>query len=148
MEVVGAMQSDVLRRMTTEEEERNPQLRRVLLCRSAAHPLHARVVGHVLAILQLAALNLPAHTGIVYVIQALSMQGVRKRCRRDSGASLKTSQQLLGHSDLETTLNMYSHTVSDSQRNAVERVAGVLFGVLDPVGLNSPPADNAGRRPN
>ena len=34
---------------------------------------------------------------------------------------------LLGHSDLETTLNVYTHTVSDSQRNAVERVAGVLF---------------------
>jgi integrase len=48
----------------------------------------------------------------------------------DSGASLKTSQELLGHSDLETTL-LYTHTVSDSQRNAVERVAGVLLGVLD-----------------
>jgi integrase len=45
----------------------------------------------------------------------------------DSGASLKTSQELLGHSDLETTLNVYTHTVPDSQRQAVERVAGVLF---------------------
>jgi integrase len=45
----------------------------------------------------------------------------------DSGASLKTSQELLGHSDLETTLNVYTHTVPDSQRTAVERVAGVLF---------------------
>jgi integrase len=66
----------------------------------------------------------------------------------DSGASLKTSQELLGHSDLETTLNVYTHTVSDSQRNAVERVAGVLFGVLDSIGLNSAPAATPGGRPN
>lgn len=45
----------------------------------------------------------------------------------DSGASLKASQELLGHSDLETTLGVYTHTIPDSQRNAVERVAGVLF---------------------
>jgi len=45
----------------------------------------------------------------------------------DNGASLKTSQAQLGHSDLETTLNLYTHTVPDSQRQAVERVGGVLF---------------------
>jgi integrase len=44
-----------------------------------------------------------------------------------NGASLKTAQTLLGHSDLETTLNTYTHAVSDSQSTAVERVAGVLF---------------------
>jgi integrase len=44
-----------------------------------------------------------------------------------NGESLMTAQALLGHSDLETTLNVYTHTVSDSQRDAVERVAGVLF---------------------
>src|SRR5215470_18957085 len=65
-----------------------------------------------------------------------------------NGESLKTAQALLGHSDLETTLNVYTHTISDSQRNAVERVAGVLFGVLDSVGLNSAPAATPGARPN
>ena len=45
----------------------------------------------------------------------------------DSGASLKTSQELLGHSDLETTLNVYTHTIPASHRKAVERVGGVLF---------------------
>jgi len=45
----------------------------------------------------------------------------------DRGGSLKTPQALLGHSDLETTLNTYTHAVPDSQRTAVERVAGVLF---------------------
>jgi integrase len=44
-----------------------------------------------------------------------------------NGETLKTAQTLLGHSDVETTLNTYTHAVSDSQRKAVERVAGVLF---------------------
>jgi integrase len=42
----------------------------------------------------------------------------------ENGESLKTAQALLGHSDLETTLNMYTHSVPDSQRIAVERLAG------------------------
>jgi hypothetical protein len=45
----------------------------------------------------------------------------------ENGESLKTAQVLLGHSDLETTLNTFTHSVPDSQRLAVERVAGVLF---------------------
>jgi integrase len=43
------------------------------------------------------------------------------------GASIKTAQSLLGHSDLGTTLNTYAHVIPDSQRRAVEQVAGVLF---------------------
>ena len=43
------------------------------------------------------------------------------------GESIKTAQAILGHSDLETTLNVYMHAIPDSQRRAVERVAGVLF---------------------
>jgi len=45
----------------------------------------------------------------------------------ESGESLKTAQALLGHSDLETTLNTYMHVIPDAQRRAVNRVAGVLF---------------------
>ncbi len=45
----------------------------------------------------------------------------------DVGESIKTAQSLLGHSDLGTTLNTYAHVIPDSQRRAVERVAGVLF---------------------
>jgi integrase len=44
----------------------------------------------------------------------------------DTGESLKTAQSLLGHSDLETTLGVYTHAIPDSQKRAVERVAGVL----------------------
>jgi integrase len=43
------------------------------------------------------------------------------------GESLKTAQAILGHSDLETTLNTYMHAIPDSQRRALEKVAGVLF---------------------
>jgi len=43
------------------------------------------------------------------------------------GESVKTAQAILGHSNLETTLNTYMHVIPDSQRRAVERVAGVLF---------------------
>lgn len=43
------------------------------------------------------------------------------------GESVKTAQAILGHSHLETTLNTYMHAIPDSQRRAVERVAGVLF---------------------
>src|SRR5262245_39276101 len=83
MEVVRTMQGDVLGRLPTEEEERNPQLRSILLRRSAAHPLHAGVVGDVLASLQhFATFNLPALGGIVDVVQTVSMQSVRKGCTR------------------------------------------------------------------
>lgn len=43
------------------------------------------------------------------------------------GESIKTAQAILGHSDIETTLNTYMHAIPDSQRLAVDRVAGVLF---------------------
>jgi integrase len=43
------------------------------------------------------------------------------------GESIKTAQALLGHSDLETTLNTYAHAIPSSQRRAVDRVAEVLF---------------------
>src|SRR2546429_844759 len=76
---MGTKQGDVLGRRPTEEEERYPQLRSVLLRCSAAHALHAGVVGDVRVILQhFATFNLPTHAGIVYVIQAISLQGVRK----------------------------------------------------------------------
>ncbi|MGO9841613.1 MAG: tyrosine-type recombinase/integrase [Candidatus Acidiferrales bacterium] len=45
----------------------------------------------------------------------------------EAGESIKTAQSLLVHSDLETTLNTYSHVLPDSQRRALERVSEVLF---------------------
>jgi len=43
------------------------------------------------------------------------------------GESLRTAQSLLGHSDLETTLNVYTHAIPDAQRRAVDKVAEILF---------------------
>jgi len=43
------------------------------------------------------------------------------------GESLRTAQALLGHSDLETTLNVYTHAIPEAQRRAVDKVAEVLF---------------------
>lgn len=43
------------------------------------------------------------------------------------GESMKTAQALLGHSDLETTLNTYAHALPASQRRAVNRVSEVMF---------------------
>jgi Phage integrase family len=47
------------------------------------------------------------------------------------GESIKTTQAILGHSDLEATLYVYSHPIPESQRRAIERVAEIL----DPNGL-------------
>jgi integrase len=58
------------------------------------------------------------------------------------GESVKTAQAILGHSDLGTTLNTYMHAIPDSQRRAVERVAGVLF---PDVPKSSPASNEAGR---
>jgi integrase len=61
----------------------------------------------------------------------------------DVGASLKTAQAQLGHSDLETTLNTYTHAIPDSQREAVERVSGILFSNVLKLG-----SDAKAARPN
>ena len=46
------------------------------------------------------------------------------------GESLKTAQAILGHSDLKTTLNTYTHAIPESQRRALEKVAEVLCPVV------------------
>ena len=43
------------------------------------------------------------------------------------GESLRTAQAILGHSDLKTTLNIYTHAIPESQKHAVEKVAGLVF---------------------
>ncbi|MCH5211283.1 MAG: tyrosine-type recombinase/integrase [Oscillospiraceae bacterium] len=41
----------------------------------------------------------------------------------DSGASVKTVQSCLGHSDASTTLNIYAHSFAKAQAKASEAVA-------------------------
>ncbi len=37
------------------------------------------------------------------------------------------AQAILGHSHLRSTLNVYTHAIPQSQKRAVEKVAGLLF---------------------
>jgi integrase len=46
------------------------------------------------------------------------------------GESLKMAQALLGHSDLETTLNVYTHAIPESQKRAVDKVAEIMFPIV------------------
>ena len=41
--------------------------------------------------------------------------------------SLRTAQTILEHSDLETTLNVYTHAIPESQKRAVDQVVDLLF---------------------
>ncbi len=50
----------------------------------------------------------------------------------DGGEPLKLAQAQLGHSDLATTLQVYTHVVPESQRRAVAK----LDRILDPNGPN------------
>jgi integrase len=49
---------------------------------------------------------------------------------------MKTAQAQLGHSDLETTLNIYTHAIPASQRRAVERMSEVMFSIVLELGEN------------
>ena len=44
----------------------------------------------------------------------------------ESGAPVSVAQAQLGHADPSITLGIYSHVIGDSQRRAVEKVAGIL----------------------
>jgi integrase len=43
-----------------------------------------------------------------------------------TGASPKVAQQQLRHADPTTTMRMYVHAMGKDQRDAVEKVAGIL----------------------
>jgi len=45
----------------------------------------------------------------------------------DAGESIKLAQAQLGHSDLGTTLQVYTHRIPESQRRAVDNLERVLF---------------------
>jgi integrase len=52
----------------------------------------------------------------------------------ESGVTLRAVQDILGQSDLETTLRIYTHAVPDSKRRAVANVAALLFPSVPPQG--------------
>jgi len=63
-----------------------------------------------------------------------SFRHVHATLLSELGEPLKTSQTILGHSDMQTTLQIYTHAVSESVLRAEERLAKA---VLDPIGPKS-----------
>src|SRR5277367_5514869 len=79
------MHGHVLGRILPKKEKRKPELSRILFCRSAAHSLYARIVADMLTVLKhFAAFDLPAHGGVIDVVQAFPLQGVSQTRRRRS----------------------------------------------------------------
>jgi integrase len=66
------------------------------------------------------ALSLPAITWYSFRHTHATLLG-------EVGESLRTAQAILGHSDLGTTLNVYTHAIPESQRRAVDKVANIVF---------------------
>jgi integrase len=58
----------------------------------------------------------------------------------DLRVPVKIAQEQLGHASIATTLNIYTHVVDASHRQAVEAVEDRLFVELDP---NGPKSTNA-----
>jgi integrase len=50
----------------------------------------------------------------------------------ESGATIRAAQDILGQSDVETTLRVYTHSVLDSKRSAITKVAALLFPSVPP----------------
>lgn len=50
----------------------------------------------------------------------------------ESGATIRAAQDILGQSDVETTLRIYTHSVPESKQRAVANVAALLFPSVPP----------------
>lgn len=62
-------------------------------------------------------------------IPAVTLKGLRHThatLMLESGVHPKVVQERLGHSTITTTMNVYSHVTPTMQRDAVDRVAGLL----------------------
>ena len=60
----------------------------------------------------------------------------------DLKVPVKIAQEQLGHASISTTLNIYTHVVEASHREAVEAVEERLFGEMDCFGLKSSTAED------
>jgi integrase len=61
------------------------------------------------------------------------------------GVSVKVVQERLGHSNIATTLDVYSHVTPEQDREAAEAVAAVILGnviVNDMSTISSETAEN------
>ena len=71
-----------------------------------------------------------------------SFRHVHATLLSELGESLRTSQAILGHSDMQTTLQVYTHAVSQSVLQAKERLPKL---VLDPNGPKLSPGRETGK---
>ncbi len=57
------------------------------------------------------------------------------------GTPLKVAQAQLGHSRLATTFEVYTHTTTNAQREAVVKLEGVLFPNVPKLGVDEKTPD-------
>jgi len=50
----------------------------------------------------------------------------------ENGEDIKTIQELLGHKDITTTLNTYTHVLSKKKAASAKRIESVIAGILEP----------------
>jgi len=43
------------------------------------------------------------------------------------GVDFKVIQERLGHSDINTTLNIYSHVTDEMQKSATDKISNLIF---------------------
>lgn len=53
-----------------------------------------------------------------------------------SGTSLRVAQEVLGHSTIAVTADIYGHVAEAAEREATERVGALLWAVLEPVAIS------------
>jgi integrase len=61
----------------------------------------------------------------------------------DLRVPVKIAQKQLGHSSISTTLNIYTHVVDASHRQAIEALEGQLFPSVPKLPEASKPTDSA-----
>ena len=57
------------------------------------------------------------------------------------GAGMKVQQELLRHSTIQSTMNIYTQAVSEQKRAANSMVVGILFNEI--ASKNQPPANGS-----
>jgi integrase len=60
----------------------------------------------------------------------LTFRRTYSSCSHDKGVPGKVVAQLMGHTNVDTTLNVYTQVLDGSVRDAVEKVSGELFTIV------------------
>ena len=87
------------------------------------------------------------------LLQSAGLPAMRYHDLRHGAASLMAAQgvparvamEILGHAQISTTMNIYTHVAPELQKEATDRVAGVLWPDVSP-GLVSELVSNLGKQ--